>query len=97
MQVGVWTAWVRMSCTLVTSLIGACHRNLRQEFCDWIPSRGCTQVAPEQGRFMAWLIETLGVRRAIEVGVFTGYRCSIIHQINQHHKASSNWVRVHVS
>ncbi len=31
------------------------------------------QIAPEQGQFMAWLVETLGVRRAIEVGVFTGY------------------------
>ena len=31
------------------------------------------QISPEQGRFMAWLVRTLGVRRAIEVGTFTGY------------------------
>ena len=31
------------------------------------------QVAPEQGRLLAWLVEALGARRAIEVGVFTGY------------------------
>jgi caffeoyl-CoA O-methyltransferase len=31
------------------------------------------QIAPEQGQFMALLVELLGVRRAIEVGVFTGY------------------------
>jgi predicted O-methyltransferase YrrM len=31
------------------------------------------QIAPEQGQFMALLVQILGVRRAIEVGVFTGY------------------------
>ncbi|MHC5001599.1 MAG: O-methyltransferase [Planctomycetota bacterium] len=31
------------------------------------------QISVEQGRLMAVLVMTLGVRRAIEVGVFTGY------------------------
>jgi predicted O-methyltransferase YrrM len=31
------------------------------------------QVAPEQGQFMAMLIQMLGARRTLEVGVFTGY------------------------
>ncbi len=31
------------------------------------------QIAPEQGQFMQMLVRLLGVRRAIEVGVFTGY------------------------
>ena len=31
------------------------------------------QIAPEQGAFMGWLVEALGVRRAIELGTFTGY------------------------
>jgi len=31
------------------------------------------QIAPEQGQFMQLLVKALGVRRAIEVGVFTGY------------------------
>ena len=31
------------------------------------------QVAPEQGAFMTWLARTLGARRAVEVGTFTGY------------------------
>jgi len=31
------------------------------------------QIAPEQGQFMRLLVKALGVRRAIEIGVFTGY------------------------
>ncbi|MGH8658472.1 MAG: class I SAM-dependent methyltransferase [Gammaproteobacteria bacterium] len=31
------------------------------------------QIAPEQGQFMALLIELMGATRALEVGVFTGY------------------------
>lgn len=31
------------------------------------------QIGAEQGQFMRFLVETIGARRAIEVGVFTGY------------------------
>jgi predicted O-methyltransferase YrrM len=31
------------------------------------------QISPEQGQFMALLVQLMGARRAIEVGVFTGY------------------------
>jgi caffeoyl-CoA O-methyltransferase len=34
---------------------------------------GGMQVSPEQGRFMRFLVELMGVRRYLEVGVFTGY------------------------
>lgn len=31
------------------------------------------QTAPEQARFMSWLVETMQAKKAAEVGVFTGY------------------------
>lgn len=31
------------------------------------------QISPEQGKFMALLVRLMGARRAIEVGVFSGY------------------------
>ena len=31
------------------------------------------QISPEQGQFMAFLVETIGARRTLEVGTFTGY------------------------
>lgn len=31
------------------------------------------QIGADQGQFMRWLVRTLGVRRCLEVGVFTGY------------------------
>jgi predicted O-methyltransferase YrrM len=31
------------------------------------------QISPEQGQFMAFLVKVAGVRRALEIGVFTGY------------------------
>ena len=35
-------------------------------------SMSLMQIAPEQGQFMQLLVKALGIRRAIEVGVFTG-------------------------
>ena len=31
------------------------------------------QIAAEQGQFISWIVETIGARNAIEIGVFTGY------------------------
>ena len=31
------------------------------------------QIPPEQGQFMSFLVKALGVRKALEIGTFTGY------------------------
>jgi predicted O-methyltransferase YrrM len=36
------------------------------------------QIGPEQGQFMGFLVEALGVRRALEIGVFTGYSSTVV-------------------
>jgi predicted O-methyltransferase YrrM len=46
-------------------------RELREET-STMP-RANMQIAPEQGQFMALLIELLGAQKTLEVGVFTGY------------------------
>ena len=46
-------------------------RRLREETAK-MPFAGL-QVSPEQGQFMSFLVEALGVVNALEVGVFTGY------------------------
>src|SRR5579871_2511745 len=35
--------------------------------------RSTMQITPDQGQFMALLIQMLGARRTLEIGVFTGY------------------------
>jgi predicted O-methyltransferase YrrM len=46
-------------------------RRLREETASHPQAR--FQISPEQGQFMALLIQLMGARRTIEVGVFTGY------------------------
>ena len=46
-------------------------RRLREET-SRLPQAGM-QISPDQGAFMALLVELLGARRCLEVGVFTGY------------------------
>ncbi|MCK9609331.1 MAG: class I SAM-dependent methyltransferase [Methylomonas sp.] len=46
-------------------------RQLRQETAG--DSLANMQIAPEQGQFMAWLVELIGARNILEIGVFTGY------------------------
>lgn len=39
------------------------------------------QIAAEQAQFMSWLAEVIGVRRAIEIGTFTGYSALAIAEV----------------
>ncbi len=36
------------------------------------------QISPEQGQFMALLVQALGARRCIEIGTFTGYSALVV-------------------
>ncbi len=36
------------------------------------------QIAPEQGQFMALLVQLMGAKRTLEVGVFTGYSALVV-------------------
>lgn len=49
----------------------AAMRELRALTAEMSMSR--MQIAPEQGQFMALLVELIGARRIIEIGTFTGY------------------------
>lgn len=51
-------------------------RRLREETAA-LPNAGM-QISPEQGQFMALLVELLGARRTLEVGVFTGYSSLVV-------------------
>jgi len=42
-----------------------------------MPSAGM-QISPEQGQLMGLLIELIGARRTLEVGVFTGYSSTVV-------------------
>ncbi|MHC5599056.1 MAG: class I SAM-dependent methyltransferase [Nostoc sp.] len=46
-------------------------RKLRQETASH--PRGGMQISPEQGQFMSLLIQLIGAKKTLEVGVFTGY------------------------
>ena len=40
--------------------------------------RAVMQIAPEQGQFMGLMVQMLGVKKALEIGVFTGYSSLIV-------------------
>ena len=46
---------------------------LRQETADQFPVGARMQVSPEQAQFLAWLVKATNTKRALELGVFTGY------------------------
>jgi O-methyltransferase len=46
------------------------QQRLRRET-EKLPNAGM-QLGPDQGAFLGWLVELIGARRALEIGVFTG-------------------------
>ena len=51
-------------------------RRLREETAG-LPHAGM-QIGPEQGQFMALLVELIGARRTLEIGTFTGYSALVV-------------------
>lgn len=51
-------------------------KSLRQETAN-LPTANM-QIAPEQGQLMALLIQLIGAKRTIEVGVYTGYSALVV-------------------
>lgn len=54
-------------------------RQLRQETAQH--PMGQMQISPEQGQFMALLVQMIGAKRTLEVGVFTGYSALAIARV----------------
>ena len=53
-------------------------RRLREETARLPEEHADMQIAPEQGQFMALLIELIGAERVLEVGTFTGYSALVM-------------------
>ena len=51
-------------------------RRLREETAALARAR--MQISPEQGQFMALLVELTGARHALEIGTFTGYSALVV-------------------
>jgi predicted O-methyltransferase YrrM len=77
---------VRKSLEISDKLMGYLHSvslkesevaaRLREETAG-LPSANM-QIAPEQGQFMAWLLEVMEARQVLEVGTFTGYSALVM-------------------
>jgi len=51
-------------------------RQLREETSNH--PMGRMQIAPDQGQFMAFLVQLIGAKKVLEIGVFTGYSSLVV-------------------
>ena len=56
-------------------------RWLRNQTAEQFPVGARMQVSPEQAQFLAWLVKATRSRKALELGVFTGYSSLAIAQV----------------
>ena len=54
-------------------------KRLREETADH--PRSHMQIAPEQGQFLQFLVQIIGARRTLEIGVFTGYSALAVAEV----------------
>lgn len=57
----------------VSSRETAVMKQLRETTARMFPNQAEMQISPEQGQFMALLVELIGAKKTLELGVFTGY------------------------
>jgi predicted O-methyltransferase YrrM len=53
-------------------------KRLRAETATLPDSTARMQISPEQGQFMALLVQLIGAKKALEIGVFTGYSSTCV-------------------
>ena len=61
--------YVLAHCTPVDDVL----RDLAVETAAAVPDRAGMQISPDEGQLLTLLVRISGARRAVEVGVFTGY------------------------
>ena len=59
-------------------------RWLRQQTAEHFPVGARMQVSPEQAQFLAWLVKVTSSRKALELGVFTGYSALSVALVSCH-------------
>jgi len=59
-------------------------RWLRQQTAEHFPVGARMQVSPEQAQFLAWLVKATSSRKALELGVFTGYSALSVALVSCH-------------
>ncbi len=72
-------------------------KKLRVETCTAFPRNGAQlMITVEQSSFLTWLVATLGVRKAVEVGTFTGLSALAVAQVPICHPYEDSLLPAHL-